>query len=92
MIVKLIINDNVAEIVLMDSNKKELDKIVWDEHHDFLEKFFVNLNKIMDRNNVSINDIESFSLENNIPDKYTTVRIADTIVDVMNFALNKMHK
>ena len=83
--IKLIVKDKSISIVL-SKELKRLDKITWVDENDLLEKFFDNLEQILKSNKCNIDDIDDFVLESNISNKYTTARIAKTLMDTLQFA------
>ena len=72
-------------LVLRDG-EKSLDERQWTDENDLLERFFPTLEEMLQSNQVDITDVDKFLLETNIPQGYTTARIARTIVKVLNFA------
>jgi len=83
--IKLTLNDKKISIVL-SKELEQLDKIMWIDKNDLLEKFFDNLEKILRDNKCDIDDISNFDLESNVSNKYTTARIAKTLIDTLRFA------
>ncbi len=57
----------------------------WIDNNDILENFFIKLEKIFKLNKLSIEDISKFEIEKKDPFGYTTIRIAETLVNSLNF-------
>ncbi len=75
-----------VQLVLL-SNEKEIARDAWTDENDMLEQFFPRLDKLLKYRNFCINNIEEFHLETENPTGYTTARIAQTIINTLNFSL-----
>lgn len=74
------------EITLILTKKgKILGQKKWTDQNDLSEKFFPQVDTLLKENNYTMKDIEEFLLENNIPEGYTTARIAKTIMDSLQY-------
>lgn len=85
--IQLLLKEKNVELVLLDG-EKSLDKEKWVDENNLLEKFFPIVDDMLKRNNLNIDDIDDFVLETNIPEGYTTARIAQTIIKTFQFAHN----
>ncbi len=84
--IKILIKEkNVTLSFLNDENIVSEKK--WTDENNLLEKFFPALDKILEENDLKVNELENFILETDVPKGYTTERIARTIVQTFNFAL-----
>ena len=77
--------------LILAENGKIVGKKNWTDQNDLSEKFFPQVDTLLKENNYTMTDIENFLLENNIPEGYTTARIAKTIMDSLQYA-NKSPK
>lgn len=84
--IKLFIQAKNVTLSLFDENKIFSER-KWVDENNLLEKFFPALEEILLENNLDIENIEDFILETDIPEGYTTERIARTIIQTFNFAL-----
>ncbi|MFH1175138.1 MAG: hypothetical protein V1698_00220 [bacterium] len=69
-------------------NGKEIDKLEWENDYNLSRFLLINLDKMFKKHNFSLSDIEKFEL---VPQKdagFTTSRIAETTVKMLNFAKN----
>ncbi len=69
---------------LLHDNKLVLKKN-WVDNNNILEIFFEELDNILKLNNLIIDDISKFELELKNPYGYTTTRIAQTLINSLNF-------
>ncbi|XLQ20447.1 MAG: hypothetical protein ACKUBY_01560 [Candidatus Moraniibacteriota bacterium] len=85
--IKLELKEKNVSLVLLDGENK-IDEENWVDENNLLEKFFPIIDDMLKRNNTNIDNVEKFNLETNIPEGYTTARIAKTIIKTLNFAHN----
>ena len=84
---QLELKEKEVRLVLLDG-EKSLDEEKWIDQNNLLEKFFPICDEMLSRNNVDIESVDNFVLETNIPEGYTTARIAQTIIKTLQFAHN----
>jgi tRNA A37 threonylcarbamoyladenosine modification protein TsaB len=84
---KLSLNEKEVSLVLQDDNKI-IDKKQWTDENNLLEKFFPILEEMLVHNDLTIESIDEFILDTNLPEGYTTARIAQTIIKTLKFAHN----
>ncbi|MEN8252259.1 MAG: hypothetical protein ABFQ53_01615 [Patescibacteria group bacterium] len=84
--VQLFLKEKNVFLVLLDEKNKKVDEREWTDENNLLEKFFPALDDMFKRNDIDINDVEDFQLKTDIPEGYTTARIAQTIINTLNFA------
>lgn len=82
----LSIKEKNVRLSLLNNNDLVSEK-KWVDKNNLLEKFFPAIDEILKENNLEIRDIKEFSLETDVPQGYTTERIARTIIQTLNFAL-----
>jgi len=86
----LIVGKEIALILAKEG--KILGQKKWTDKNDLSEKFFPQADTLLKENNYTMKDIENFLLENNIPEGYTTARIAKTIMDSLRYAREESKK
>jgi len=84
---QLELKEKEVRLVLSDGEKSS-DEEKWIDQNNLLEKFFLICDEMLSRNNVDIESVDNFVLETNIPEGYTTARIAQTIIKTLRFAHN----
>lgn len=84
--IKILIKEKNVTLSLL-SDKEIVSEKKWVDENNLLEKFFPAIDDILAENDLKVNDVEDFSLETDVPKGYTTERIARTIVQTLNFAL-----
>lgn len=84
--IKILIKEKNVTLSLFDCDKILAEK-KWVDENNLLEKFFPAIDDILIENNLKVNEIENFMLKTDVPKGYTTERIARTIVQTLNFAL-----
>ena len=73
-------------VLVLENDGKKISEEKWIDENDLLEKFFPILDNMIQSNNLSVEDIDDFFLDTDIPRGYTTARIARTIIKTLNFA------
>ena len=61
------------------------DEISWDDRRDLLEKLLPNIDALLGRNALKITDIGKFSLDIDVPESYSTYRIAKATIETLRF-------
>ena len=86
---KLIINiaDNKVKAVLEDKNGI-IDEEAFDLDNNLSEKLLPTIDKLLKRHKLEPAYLERAELEANLPDSYTTYRIAKAVVDGLNWGKN----
>lgn len=82
---KLFLKEKNVTLVLMRSDSVVSEKS-WVDENNLLEIFFPMLDEMLKGEKINITDVDDFLLETEIPQGYTTARIARTIVKTLNFA------
>ncbi len=86
--IRLFLKETRAGLELNDE-ESIIDKKQWIDENNLLERFFPILDELLKRNNCVIDDIDDFVLDTNVPNGYTTARIARTIIKTLSFAQKK---
>lgn len=84
--ITLLIKEKNVTLFLFDG-EKVLSEKKWVDENNLLEKFFPAIDDILTENNLKVNEVKNFMLKTDVPKGYTTERIARTIVQTLNFAL-----
>ncbi len=84
--IKILIKEKNVTLTLLNSEIIVSEK-KWTDENNLLEKFFPALDEILEENDLKVDELENFILETDVPKGYTTERIARTIVQTFNFAL-----
>lgn len=84
--IQILIQEKNVTLSLLNGEEVVSEK-KWVDENNLLEKFFPAMDEILAENSLKINDVENFFLETDVPKGYTTERIARTIVQTLNFAL-----
>ena len=62
-----------------------LDEMSWNDQRDLLEKLLSNIDALLKRNKLKITGIEKFELDIDVPDSYSTYRIAKATIETLKF-------
>lgn len=68
--------DNFIKLCLF-SSKHEIDCLEWQNRNDLSRKLLANLDKILKKNDVTLDKIINYNIISEVPRKWTTYRIAD---------------
>lgn len=85
--IKIILKNNELAIELSD-HKKTIDSINLETSNNLSKILLTSIDLILKRNKLKKNQISKFFVESNIPDLYTSNRIAKSMKKSFNFALN----
>lgn len=85
MILEIVLAKRDIRILLKDKNSL-IDKIILKEINNLSNALLRELDNIIRRNKLSKNKIENISVKSELPDSYTSARIAKSIVKSFVFA------
>jgi hypothetical protein len=68
--------DNHIKLSLFDG-KKEIDSLKWKDENSLSRVLLANLDKLLQRNGVGLDKISGWQIISEVPQKWTTYRIAD---------------
>jgi tRNA A37 threonylcarbamoyladenosine modification protein TsaB len=85
MTITLALKEKDVTLVLTEKGEMIAQK-KWCDNNDLLERFFPALDELLRENALVCENIEEFLLTTQIPQGYTTARIARTIIKALNFA------
>jgi tRNA A37 threonylcarbamoyladenosine modification protein TsaB len=83
-----IILKNSGITIELRSNQKIIDSIKLENSNNLSEMLLGNIALILKRNKLQTNQISKVSIKSDIPDSYTSYRIAKSLEKSFNFALN----
>jgi len=84
MTIKLYIEENNYIKLCLISAKKRIDCLEWQDRNDLSRKLLANLDKILAKNDIALDKIESCNIISEVPQKWTTYRIADIAFKTLN--------
>jgi|GEM_PF-2830518 len=80
------IGESVIELILEKEEGRILDNYVFPEKNNLSEELLVQIDNFLVKNNLSIKEIDEFGVKSEISDKFTTVKIAQTVANSLNYA------
>jgi len=86
--IEIKIENKILEISLVDK-KNLVDQIVIAEEHRLSEDLLPTIDKLLQKNKLTPQDIAKMTLQSDLGENFTTYRIAKAVVDAFNWA-NKM--
>jgi len=72
--------------ILLKNNRKLIDEIILNEKNNLSNILLKELDSIIKRNKISKNQIKNVSVKSDLPDSYTSARIAKSIAKSFIFA------
>lgn len=78
--------------LLLSKDGEPVDKREWEDQNDLSETFFPQLEDLLGVNGATLNDLKDFVLKNDLPEGYTTGRIAKTIMDSLKYGSGAVKK
>jgi len=70
----------------LKNNSKSVDILEWKNDYNLSRLLLFNLDKLLKKHNLKLSDIEKFEFKNEEDTGFTTSRIAETTVNILNFA------
>ena len=86
--IEIKIENKILEISLVDK-KNLVDQIVIAEEHRLSEDLLPTIDKLLQKNKLTPQDIAKMTLQSDLGENFTTYHIAKAVVDAFNWA-NKM--
>jgi tRNA A37 threonylcarbamoyladenosine modification protein TsaB len=83
-----IILKNSCIAIKLKNNQKIVDVISLENANNLSKILLVNIDLILRRNKLKKNQLKEISVKSDIPDSYTSHRIAKSLEKSFNFALN----
>jgi hypothetical protein len=77
MTIKLNIHENNFIKLCLFSGKREIDCLEWQDENDLSHTLLANLDKILRKNETGLDKIVNYHIISEVPQKWTTYRIAD---------------
>lgn len=82
--IEIKIDDNEIRIILKKGDNIA-DEVFWKEDRNLSQRLLAEIDNLLKKNNLNPYDIKKMKVETEIPDKFTTVRIAKTVAKTFNF-------
>lgn len=76
---------NSEVTIFLIKNKKILDSFAFELDRDMSERLLPEIDKLLKKNKLESKDIKKARFKTNIKNSYTTVRIAQVVVNVFNW-------
>jgi hypothetical protein len=68
--------------------KKELDSFAWKDENYLSHLLLANLDKLLTKNGLGVDKISGWQIMSEVPQKWTTYRIADITLKTLNIGLS----
>jgi len=75
--IKLYIGENSDIKLSLFNGKKETDSLEWKDEGSLSQLLLANLDKLLTKNGVGLDKISGYTIISEVPQKWTTYRIAD---------------
>jgi tRNA A37 threonylcarbamoyladenosine modification protein TsaB len=85
---KLHIEKEKSKLVLLDDNKEVASK-EWSESRDMGKRLFQSINELLVEQGLQPEDVTAFEIDSDMPDGYTSMRIAETVKKVYTFGVEQ---
>lgn len=85
-IFKLIITKDRSTLALLKDGETFAEKS-WNEGRDMGRRLFEGMEGLFEENNLKPIDVSDFVVDSEIPENYTSMRIAETVRKVYQFAI-----
>lgn len=76
----------LVEISLKDG-RKTIDRSSFAEHQNLSEKLLVEIDRLLIKNGLTASDLSGVKVKSEIPQSYTSTRIAKAVEKAFNYAL-----
>lgn len=73
--------DEIATEILLFSGEKEIDRVRVEPNRELLEKLLPAINALLSKHSLSPKDVADVCVESELPDGYSSRRIAETVVN-----------
>jgi len=85
---KIILNISISENsdikLSLSEGKKEIDSLEWKDENSLSQLLLANLDKLLRKNRVGVDKISGWQIISEVPQKWTTYRIADITLKTLN--------
>jgi hypothetical protein len=78
-LMKIVLNINEEKSIKLSlfEGKREVDSLFWKDDNSLSRFLLVNLDKLLQRNKLGLDKISGYTIISEVPQKWTTYRIAD---------------
>lgn len=84
---KLYIEKEKSKLVLLRDNEEVASK-GWGESRDMGQRLFVSIAELLTEHGLKPEEVGGFEIDSDIPDNYTSMRIAETVKKVYTYAVS----
>lgn len=81
----------LSKLILLQDGKKKSER-TWPEARDMGTQLFRNIAEVLKEQNLKPEAISDFVVESDLPDVYTSSRIAETVKKVYSFGVAQIQK
>lgn len=78
------IHKKLVKISIIENNR-EVDSADFPEENNLSDKLLLEIAKLLEKNKISLKNVEKAELQTDLTDGFTTYRIAKTIVETSNW-------
>ena len=82
--IKLHIGENSDIKLSLFDGKKEKDSLEWQDENSLSQLLLANLDKLLTKNGVGLDKISGWQIMSQVPQKWTTYRIAEITMKTLN--------
>ena len=80
----LAINEDKGIKLSLFEGKRKVDSLTWKDENSLSRFLLVNLDKLLIKNRVGLDKISGYTIISEVPQKWTTYRIADITLKTLN--------
>ena len=81
------INKDKSVKLSLFEGKKEIDSLAWKDENSLSRVLLVNLDKLLRKNKAGLDKISGYTIISEVPQKWTTYRIADMTLKTLKIGL-----
>jgi hypothetical protein len=89
MVLNIQIKKNLKIILILKEKNKIIDKINWQDKQNLLEKLLPQIDLLLSKNQLSVQDLEDINLKIAIEESCSTYRIAKATGETLKYCLKK---
>jgi len=82
--IKLYIGENSDIKLSLFDGKREKDSLAWQDENSLSHLLLANLDKLLRKNGLGLDKISGWQIMSEVPQKWTTYRIADITLKTLN--------
>ena len=89
-LLRIEIKGRMTSLVLEKIKGEEIDRVGWNEENNLSRVILSEIDSLLLKNNIAVDDIKEVLVDSDIPDKFTTARIAKAVANVFNFVAGRI--